>query len=77
MDDDMKIVYINTDVKSGRSLLIIKDSYPNALVPCFTGSFEEIWTADMRYLKYMRHFPRSISQVVRDYGITDELPGIV
>ena len=92
MGGDEKVVHVTTDVDNGRKLLIIKDSYPNALVPCLTGSFEEIWTADMRYLDEMQHFPNSISQVVKDYGITDvlfcmdtfsavsnapELPGIV
>lgn len=73
MGGDEKVVHVETDVENGRKLLIIKDSYPNALVPCLTGSFEEIWTADMRYLKEMQHFPNSISQVVKDYGITDVL----
>lgn len=73
MGGDLKVVHVDTDVENGRKLLIIKDSYPNALVPCLTGSFEEIWTADMRFLKYMQHFPRSISQIVKDYGITDVL----
>lgn len=73
MGGDIKVVHVTTDVDNGRKLLIIKDSYPNALVPCLTGSFEEIWTADMRYLEDMQHFPNSISQVVKDYGITDVL----
>lgn len=93
MGGDRKVVHVETDVENGRKLLIIKDSYPNALVPCLTGSFEDIWTADMRYLDEMQHFPNSISQIVKDYGITDvlfcmdtfsavgenanELPGIV
>lgn len=73
MGGDMKVVHITTDVNNGRKLLIIKDSYPNSLVPCITGSFQEIWTADMRYLKNMQHFPHSISQIVRENGITDVL----
>lgn len=73
MGGDRKVVHITTDVNNGRKLLIIKDSYPNALVPCITGSFQEIWTADMRFLKEMQHFPHSISQIVRENGITDVL----
>lgn len=73
MGGDEKVVHVETDVKNGRKLLIIKDSYPNALVPCLTGSFEEIWTADMRFLEEMQHFPNSISEAVKKYGITDVL----
>ena len=73
MGGDMKVVRIETDVKNGRKLLIVKDSYPNALVPCLTGSFEEIWTVDMRWLTKMEHFPHSISQIVKEHGITDVL----
>ena len=73
MGGDMKVVHVETDVKNSRKLLIVKDSYPNALVPCLTGSFEDIWTVDMRYLKKMEHFPHSISEIVREQGITDVL----
>ncbi len=73
MGGDEKVVHVTTDVKNSRKLLIIKDSYANAFVPCLTGSFEEIWTADMRYLEEMQHFPNSISQIVKDKGITDVL----
>lgn len=73
MGGDRKVVHITTDVNNSRKLLIIKDSYPNALVPCLTGSFEEIWTVDMRYLKEMEHFPHSISEIVKQQGITDVL----
>lgn len=73
MGGDAKVVHIETDVTNGRKLLVIKDSYANALVPCLTGSFEEIWTADVRYLEKMQNFPHSISQIVKDQGITDVL----
>lgn len=73
MGGDMKVVHVETDVDNGRKLLIVKDSYPNALVPCLTGSFEDIWTVDMRWLEVMEHFPHSISQIVKEQGITDVL----
>lgn len=73
MGGDEKVVHIVTDVTNRRKLLIVKDSYANALVPCLTGSFEEIWTVDMRYLEEMQHFPTSISRIVKEYGITDVL----
>lgn len=73
MGGDLKVVHVETDVENGRKLLIVKDSYPNALVPCLTGSFEDIWTVDMRWLTKMEHFPHSISQIVKEQGITDVL----
>ncbi|MDE6727055.1 MAG: hypothetical protein K2J80_03825 [Oscillospiraceae bacterium] len=73
MGGDEKVVHVKTDVTNSRKLLIVKDSYPNALVPCLTGSFEEIWTVDMRHLEKMQHFPHSISQIVEEQGITDVL----
>ena len=73
MGGDEKVVHVETDVKNGRKLLIVKDSYPNALVPCLTGSFQDIWTVDMRHLRKMEHFPHSISEIVREQGITDVL----
>ncbi len=73
MGGDMKVAHVETDVTNGRKLLIVKDSYANAFVPCVTGSFEEIWVVDMRYLEKMENFPHSISQIVKDEGITDVL----
>lgn len=73
MGGDEKVVHVDTDVENGRKLLIVKDSYANALVPCLTGSFEDIWIVDMRYLEEMKHFPNSISQIVKEKGITDVL----
>lgn len=58
---------IQTPVANGRKLLIVKDSYGNALVPNLTSSFEEIWVTDMRY------FNGSITEFAKEKGITDLL----
>lgn len=58
---------IQTPVKNGRKLLVVKDSYGNALVPNLTSSFEEIWVTDMRY------FNGSITEFAKEKGITDLL----
>ncbi len=65
--DDGGITHVTTDKKNRRKLLVVKDSYANALVPCLTNSFEEIWAVDMRT------FQLSISQFVKEHGITDVL----
>ncbi len=67
MGGDMKIVRIETDVKNGRKLLIFKDSYGNAEVPFYTGSFEEIYVCDMRY------FDLNAIEFIEENGITDLL----
>ncbi len=50
LGDDNEIAEIETDVKNGRTLVIIKDSYGNALVPYLTHGFERIYVCDFRYL---------------------------
>lgn len=51
MSGDDKITHVETDCKNGRTLVIFKDSYGNALVPCLTSSFENIYVCDMRYFE--------------------------
>ena len=51
MGGDDKITHGETDCKNGRTLVIFKDSYGNALVPCLTSSFENIYVCDMRYFE--------------------------
>lgn len=51
MGGDDKITHVETDCKNGRTLVIFKDSYGNALVPCLTSSFENIYICDMRYFE--------------------------
>ena len=46
---DERIVQVNTECKNGRTLVIFKDSYGNALLPMLTGSFENIYLCDIRY----------------------------
>lgn len=64
---DGSAVNVNTDCKNGRRLMIVKDSYGNALPPFLTNSFEEIWVVDMRY------FEKSVTELARNEGITDLL----
>lgn len=55
----------HTGGTSGRRLLIVKDSYGNAMAPCLFGSFEEVHVVDFRY------FPHNLIDYVRKNGITD------
>lgn len=62
---DYRIIRIDTDVDNGRRVLIIKDSYGNALTPFLLGSFEQVHVVDGRY------FPYNIVDYVRRHHITD------
>lgn len=67
MGSDEYTVRVNTSVRNGRRLLLIKDSYGNAEVPFFTSSFEQIYVVDMRY------FQRNLVNFIDTMGITDVL----
>lgn len=67
MGTDDVVTHVQTDVDNGRKLVIVKDSYGNALVPCLTKSFEDIYVVDMRYFEV-----NAVSQF-REWGITDVL----
>ena len=64
---DEEITEIDTDVKNGRTLVIFKDSYGNALVPFFTHSFEKIYVCDFRY------FDENAIEFCEAVGCTDLL----
>ncbi len=65
MGGDSKIVKVDTGTANGRRLVIIKDSFGNALPSNLFGSFEQIHVIDFRY------FPRNLTKYCRDNGITD------
>ena len=67
MGSDSLITKIDTSVNNDRVLLLIKDSYGNAEVPFFTGSFEHIFVVDMRY------FDRNLVNFIKEMGVTDVL----
>lgn len=67
MGTDQAVTHVRTDVNNGRKLAIIKDSYGNALVPCLTGSFEDIYVIDMRY------FDVNAVSYLKECGVTDLL----
>ncbi|MBE6881213.1 MAG: hypothetical protein E7490_10330 [Ruminococcaceae bacterium] len=46
--DDL-IAHVKTNVKNGRNLVVIKESYGNALIPFLTEAFENIYVIDLRY----------------------------
>lgn len=67
MGGDTRITKVHTSTKSKRRLLILKDSFGNALPGYLFYSFEEIHVVDYRY------FTKNMRQYVRDNKITDIL----
>ncbi|MBQ0061033.1 MAG: DHHW family protein [Bacteroidaceae bacterium] len=67
MGGDTKLVKVKTSTHNGRRLLILKDSYGNALPGYLFYSFEEICVVDCRY------FTQNIIDYVLDNEITDIL----
>ncbi len=64
---DEQIVKIRTNVKNGKKLVVIKDSYGNAEPGYLMNSFEEIYIVDMRY------FNLNLIRFINDLNITDVL----
>lgn len=62
---DMTPVHVRTAQTNGRKLLIIKDSYGNPLPSLLTGSFEEIFTIDLRFCDF------NLLNFINSQGITD------
>lgn len=68
MGGDTRTVKVwNTGGTPDRKLLIVKDSYGNAMAPCLFGSFEEVHVVDFRY------YPHNLLDYVIDNDITDLL----
>ncbi len=64
---DEQVVKVRTNIKNGRKLIVIKDSYGNAEPGYYMGSFEEIYIVDMRY------FNLNLVDFINQMKITDVL----
>lgn len=67
MGGDSKLTKVVTPTKNGRKLIILKDSFGNAIPGYLFGSFEEIHVIDCRY------FTENMKNYVTDNSITDIL----
>ena len=55
----------NESLADGSAVLVVKDSYGNALIPWLVDHYEYVYWVDVRYTS------NTISQMVADYGIQD------
>jgi hypothetical protein len=58
---------IVTENKTGRRLLVFKESFANAMLPFFAEHFEEIHVIDYRYFK------GDVNKIIKDAKITEAL----
>ncbi len=65
--DAYSLKAVSENCKNGRKLLLVKDSYGNAIAPYLLDSFEEIYIVDGRY------YERNLKETINEYGITDVL----
>lgn len=61
------LVTIETGVKNGKTLLVLKDSFANSFIPFLTGEYEKILVVDPRYQR------TGISQMIEEEAVTDIL----
>ncbi|MBR1482442.1 MAG: hypothetical protein IJ598_05670 [Ruminococcus sp.] len=59
------------NARKGKKLVIVKESYGNALAPYFTNNFEEVHVVDFRY--FSSTVGKSLSSYCVEQGITDVL----
>ena len=64
---DTYCVKATSECKNGRKLLIVKDSYGNALAPFMVEGFEEIYIVDAR------KYTKNLKETINEFGITDVL----
>ena len=65
MGGDSRITQVKTDVGNGRRMLIVKDSFGNAIPGYLFYSFEEIHVVDFRF------FNKNLKTYIKEHGITD------
>ena len=64
---DFALTRIETGRTTGRKILVVKDSFGNALVPYLTAHYDEVFVIDYRYFK------GNIPQLMDYYGIGELL----
>ncbi len=67
LSGDRPLGIIKTDVGNGKKILVIKDSYGNAMVPFLLPHYEEIYVVDPR------QYEKNIFSLIRDNDIQEVL----
>lgn len=67
MGGDHSLAEINTDVPNGKTVLVIKDSYANALLPLLTNNYTTVLAVDPR------SYYGTVDELVEKYDVDDIL----
>lgn len=67
LGSDDRIAKIETDCTNGKTLVVMKESYGNAVIPFLTQAYQTIYVCDVRY------FDLNAVQFCKDVGATDLL----
>ncbi|MDP4118003.1 MAG: DHHW family protein [Bacillota bacterium] len=67
MGGDHPFLYIPTNAKNGKTIVVIKDSYANAFLPWLVNNYEYVLVIDPRSYK------GNIQSVLNEYKVTDVL----
>lgn len=65
--NDGVVTHVKTNAGTGRTLVILKDSFGNATIPYMLAGFDEIWMVDCRY------FNKNFYDCLDTWGATDVL----
>lgn len=67
MGGDHSLAEINTNVQNGKTILVIKDSYANALLPLLTNNYSTVLAVDPR------SYYGTVDELVEKYDVDDIL----
>lgn len=67
LDGNHPMISIQTGIKNGKKLAVVKDSYANSMIPFLANHFEEIHVLDLRF------FNMPIATYAREQNIQDIL----
>lgn len=62
---DFPLMKVVTENKNGKKIVVVKNSYGNAIAPFFISHYEEVYIVDYRYFK------NGLVNLVKDNGIDD------
>lgn len=65
LQGDFPLISVKTDIKNGRKIMVVKESYGNAFAPFLINHYEEVHVVDQRY------FERPVMQFIKDQGINE------
>jgi hypothetical protein len=67
LGSDFPLMKVVSENKTGKKIVVIKDSYGNAFVPFLSSHYEEVFIIDYRY------FQGSIKTLIKNHGIQEVL----